>query len=128
MDPLSPNRFNALQQVVILDLHWEGKGLKINGKWYNNLRFTDDVCLVSDSIDDTQIMLNELSAESEIIGLPINRKKTEVMFKNNNVPIHLNRQKITNTSEYKYLAQTIAFTDRLRKELKSKVENGWKSY
>ena len=81
-DTLSPKVFNAGLEQVFRALHWETKGVKINGEMLNHLRFADDIVLISHSALELQGMLSELNAESLRLGLKMNMKKTRVMFNN----------------------------------------------
>ncbi len=47
---LSPNLFKSVLEDQKLD--WKGKGVKVNGQWLNNLRFADDVVLISSNMDE----------------------------------------------------------------------------
>ncbi len=51
------------------------KGIKIKGKWLNNLRFTDDIVLINGNIQELRLMAEELCKESEKVGLAINLTK-----------------------------------------------------
>ncbi len=44
---LSSNLFDSLLEDVFQKLNWEGRDVKINGLWLNNLRFADVVMLMS---------------------------------------------------------------------------------
>jgi hypothetical protein len=59
-DPLSPKIFNAVLQMVFSMLEWESKGLNVNNRRISNLRFADDVTLLSESKDELVEMIGEL--------------------------------------------------------------------
>ncbi|KAK6029524.1 hypothetical protein OSTOST_04365, partial [Ostertagia ostertagi] len=44
---ISPNLFMAALQYAMSNLNWQDKGCPINGKKMNNLRFADDIVLIS---------------------------------------------------------------------------------
>ncbi len=46
-DPVSLLLFNCAE--IFRNLDWENKGIKINGEYLNNLRFADDVVVISDN-------------------------------------------------------------------------------
>ena len=48
-DPLSPNLFNAVLEKACRELEWEEYGIMVDGKRLNNLRFADDIVLISES-------------------------------------------------------------------------------
>uniref|UniRef100_A0A7I4Y986 Reverse transcriptase domain-containing protein n=1 Tax=Haemonchus contortus TaxID=6289 RepID=A0A7I4Y986_HAECO len=62
---------------VVLD--WEERGYSVNGKNVNNLRFANDIVLISSSTAEMEKMVNELNAVSRRIGLEMNMFKTQLM-------------------------------------------------
>ncbi len=50
-DPLSPNILNSVLEVF-RKMNWEEKGIKINGQWMSNLRFADDIVLISQNVEE----------------------------------------------------------------------------
>lgn len=111
-DPLSPNLFNVILEHAFRSLNWEDKGIKIDGKYLNNLRFADDVILLSDKCEILEKMASELVAECEKVGLEINTSKTKLLSTNPNAKIVLNNTEIEKVDEYKYLGQTIAINSK----------------
>ncbi|KAK8765934.1 hypothetical protein V5799_007282 [Amblyomma americanum] len=69
--------FTACLQEVFRGLNWEQLGIRINGEYLNNLRFADDIALLSHSGGELQIMINELDRQSRSMGLKINMQKTK---------------------------------------------------
>ena len=64
--------------------------MKIDGKCLSNLRFADDIIfLCTETPQELQHMLQELSDESRRIGLKMNIAKTNVMVVDN-TPINVN--------------------------------------
>ena len=109
-DPLSPTLFN----IYINDLF--AKIDEVNDDFVtlneidkiSALMFADDLILISTSKEGLQNSLNALGIYAEKWKLEINYKKTKcVTFtKSNHKEVHefnINRQKIDNTNEYKYL-------------------------
>ena len=74
-DPLSPNLFNSLEEIF-RKINWENKGIKINGKYKNNLRFADDVILIGKSKEEIQELAEEFLRHSREAGLTNNTSKT----------------------------------------------------
>jgi len=60
------------------------KGFRIGGRVINNLRYADDVVLISTSPEDLQELIDRVRASSEKVGLLINTDKTKVMTCGNN--------------------------------------------
>ena len=78
-DTISPKIFNAGLEQVFRELNWDTKGLEVYGDKINNLRFPDDILLVSTN-GEMEEMLNELDTESLKLGLKMNMRKTEIMY------------------------------------------------
>ncbi len=78
-DPLSANLFNSVLEEIFRKLDWEEKGVKINGQWLNNLRFADDIVLISSNIDESKVMADELRKKSRKAGLTMNLSKTKII-------------------------------------------------
>ncbi|KIH43812.1 hypothetical protein ANCDUO_26177, partial [Ancylostoma duodenale] len=73
-DPVSPNLFAACLESVI---RWSTSGVLIDGRRLNNLRFADDIVLITSSPDDASEMLRLLDEEGRKAGLNINTTKTK---------------------------------------------------
>lgn len=110
-DPLSPNLFNAVLEGVFRKLNWEGKGLKINGLFLNNLRFADNIVLISNNINELKEMAEELCRESRKVGLTMNFGKSKLVT-NTGGSFDLEGRMVESVSEYCYLGQTVSFNDR----------------
>ncbi|PIO62823.1 hypothetical protein TELCIR_15602 [Teladorsagia circumcincta] len=54
-------------------------GINIDGKKLSNLRFADDIVLISQRQEELQQMVKELDEVSRAISLTINRTKTMVL-------------------------------------------------
>lgn len=62
-DPQSSNLINSVLEHVFQKMNWEGKGIKINIEYLNNLRFVYDIVLISRDIDELKEMTNKLREE-----------------------------------------------------------------
>ena len=76
--------------------------MKIDGEFLSNLRFVDDIFLCTETPQELQQMLQELSDESRRMGLKMNITKTKVMVVDN-TPINVNNMLIENVQGYVYL-------------------------
>ena len=94
-DTISPKLFTATVESIFRRLNWENKGVKIDGEFLSNLRFADDIFLCTESPQEIQQMLHELSDESRRMGLKMNIAKTKVMVVDN-TPINVNNVLIEN--------------------------------
>lgn len=126
-DPLSPNLFNSVLENIFRELNWEGKGIKINGMWLNNLRFADDVVLISRNMDELRDMASELYEASKKAGLFINVDKTKILSENTGGVV-LGNHEIQVVNEYKYLGQIISLKNRMEKEINARRANAWKNF
>ena len=55
-------------------------GIKIAGRKINNLRYADDLTLMSESEEELKNLLMKVKGESEKIGLNLNLQKTKIMW------------------------------------------------
>ena len=103
-DTISPKLFKATLESIFRRLNWEHKGVKIDGEFLSNLRFADDIFLCTETPQELQRMLQELSDESRRMGLKMNSAKTNVMVVDN-TPINENNVLIENAQGYVYVGQ-----------------------
>ena len=54
-------------------------GIKIAGRFINNLRYADDTTLMAESEEELKSLLMKVKGESEKVGLKLNIKKTKIM-------------------------------------------------
>ena len=54
-------------------------GIKIAGKNINNLRYADDIVLISVSEEELRSLLMKVKEEDEKVGLKLNIQKTKIM-------------------------------------------------
>ena len=72
--------FNLYTELIMRHAleKWED-GIEIWGKFYNNLRYADDVALLATTEGNHQQLVNVVGNASERFGLSLNVKKTQVM-------------------------------------------------
>ena len=78
-DTISPKWFTATLEDLFHNFDWSNRGFSINGNKTSNLRFADDVTIISQDLEALEISLNELSVAIMQHGLKINMTKTEVL-------------------------------------------------
>jgi hypothetical protein len=90
-------------------LNWRGRGININGEYISHLRFADDIVIMAETLQDLQLMLNDLADSSARIGLRMNLDKTKVMFNEHVLPepIAICRGVLEVVQKYVYLGQTL---------------------
>ena len=54
-------------------------GIKISGRNINNLRYTDDTTLMTESKEELKSLLMKMKEESEKVGLNLNIQKMKIM-------------------------------------------------
>ena len=99
-----------------------------HGEFLSNLRFADDMFLCTETPQELQQMLQELSDESRRMGLKMNIAKTKVMVVDN-TPINVNNVLIENVPGYVYLGQHYSLKEKNQdKEIQRRVMAGWAAY
>lgn len=127
-DPLSPNLFNAVLEEIFRKLEWKDKGIMVNGKRLNHLRFADDIVLITDDLREMEEMANELRTESSRVGLEMNLGKTKLLTSQKEAEFKINDNKIECVDEYKYLGQIVSLELRQEKEISARIKNTWKNF
>ena len=54
-------------------------GIKIAGRYINNLRYADDTTLITETKEELKSLLMKVKEESEKVGLKLNIQKTKIM-------------------------------------------------
>ncbi len=78
-EPLSPNLFNSVLENIFRNMDWEGKGIRVDGEYLNNLRFADDVVVITKSLEELKQLGEEFLTRSREAGLIINETKLKFM-------------------------------------------------
>ena len=124
-DTISPKLFTATLESIFRRLNWENKGVKIAGEFLSNLSFADDIFLCTETPQELQQMLQELSDESRQMGLKMNITKTKVMVVDN-TPINVNNVLIENVPGFAYLGQHYNLKEKNQdKEIQRRIMAGW---
>lgn len=128
-DTISPKLFTAALQYAWASLEWEEKGFPIDGKKISNLRFADDIVLISTNTEEMQIMVNELNVAGKRIGLEMNMEKTKVMVNQwCEGMIHLNGTVIQQVDSYVYLGREINMNNDLTAEISRRRRAAWAAF
>ncbi len=98
--------------------------MKIDGEFLSNVRFADDIFLCTETPQELQQMLQELSDESRRMGLKMNIAKTKLMVVDN-THINVNNVLIENVPGYVYLGQHYSLKERTR--TKRYNEESWQA-
>ena len=78
---LSPCLFNFYAMYIMRNpgLEEAQTGIKIAGRYINNLRYADDTTLMAESEEELKSLLMKVKEESEKVGLKPNIQKTKIM-------------------------------------------------
>ena len=81
---MSPCLFNLYAEYVIWNagLDEAQTGIKIVGRYINNLRYVDDTTLMAESEEELKSLLMKVKGESEKVGLKLNIWKMKIMVCN----------------------------------------------
>ena len=126
---LSPYLFNIfLEQIMSEALEGFETAVSINGKPITNLRFADDIALITDSMEKLSELTERLDKASAEMGMEINGEKCKIMQigkKNNmqdadNIDIQVGNHTIEKVNDFKYLGAYISDNARCEKEIKTR--------
>ena len=78
---LSPCLFNFCAEHIMQNAELDElqAGIKIAGRNTNNLRYVDDITLVTESKEELKTLLMKVKEESEKAGLKLNIQKIKIM-------------------------------------------------
>ena len=78
---LSPCLFNFYAEYIMRNTGLEEAqaGIKIAGRYSNNLRYADDTTLMAESEEELKSLLKKVKEQSEKVGLQLNIQKTKIM-------------------------------------------------
>ena len=78
---LSPCLFNLYAKYIMRNagLDEAQVGIKIAGRNINNLRYADDITLMTESKEELKSLLMKVKEENEKVGLKLNIQKTKIM-------------------------------------------------
>jgi Reverse transcriptase (RNA-dependent DNA polymerase) len=109
-------------------LKWEKRGININGNQLTNVRFADDITLISESKTELLKMMEELKTESEKVGLMINWSKTKIMTNATPTDFKVQGQDIEKVKKFKFLGTVLSFDDRENLEISARISSAWKAF
>ena len=74
-------------------------GIKIAGRNINNLRYTDDTTLMTES-EELKSLLMKVKEESEWVGLKLNIQKTKIMASGPITSLEIDGETVETVSDY----------------------------
>ena len=121
---LSPYLFNIYTELIFRETD-DMKGINIQGKNINNLRYADDTVLLTENEENLINILQRVKEESAEKGLHMNAKKTKTMFisrkETQRLSIQLEGEELEQVKEYKYLGQMVNEKGRCEEEIRSRI-------
>ena len=122
---LSPILFNIFLEVIIASaLGALNEGAVMNGRIINNLRFADDIAVLTESQNELQAMITKIAEESGKMGMKINVGKTEVQLigrERVKVSIHLEHQELKQVEEFVYLGGNMSEDASTDQDLRRRI-------
>ena len=77
---VSPTLFNMYSEKIFQNaLEVIHEGIKVNGRFVNNIRYADDTVIIANSQEGLQNLINAITREGDAFGLKINTEKTKTM-------------------------------------------------
>lgn len=100
------------------------RGISINGKQFQSIRFADDIALLADSKEEMSLMLYILESSLDKFKLKINSKKTKLMVISKvltNTNITLNNEQLQRVNKFCYLGSLITDDNKSTKEIRRQI-------
>ena len=126
-DQISPIVFITLLERVMETVECDSGdiGVNIHGIRIKDLRFADDIDLLTEKEPDLQIALSNLNNSSKRFGLKINKSKTKVMVMSRRSvqtePIVIDGEPIEQVTEFIYLGSLITNTNDCTPEIRRRI-------
>jgi hypothetical protein len=115
------------------DEHRDNAGASIGGRRVNNLRFADDIALISTTLQEAQKLLDKVSLTSDRYGQEISQAKTEWMRARPKAEairkelIKLNGEPLKQVETFKYLGANIAANGDCTQDIRIRTSTALRS-
>ena len=93
-------------------------GIKIAGRYINNLRYADDTTLMTEREEELKSLLMKLKEESEKFGLKLNIQKTNIMASGPNTSRQIDGETMEAVADFIFLSSTITADGDCSHEIK----------
>ena len=124
----SSQQFNEALQEVFENLNWQKHEIEIEGKFLNELRFADDVILISQMKEDLKKMMENLFDTCKKSGLTANTERTKIMCNASETFFSVDGTNIEKVEESKHLGSILSFNDRENKEIQARTAAALRSF
>ena len=98
-------------------------GIKIAGRYINNLRYADDTTLMAESEEELKSLLMKVKEESEKVGLKLNIQETKIMASGPITSWEINGEPV---SDFIFLGSKITADGECSHEMKRRLLLGRK--
>lgn len=122
---MSPVSFNLYSEELMRrstdEIRWVG--VNVSGRRLNNLRYADDIVLISTSSEGLQLLVEEVSNVAIEFHLEISNKKTKVMAVTNeheDLNIFCRGERLSQVNSFKYLGSVIEHTANCSNEIRAR--------
>ena len=93
-------------------------GLKIAGRNINNLKYTDETTLMSESEEELKNLLMKVKEENQKVDLKFNIQKTKIMSSGPNFSWQIDRKTMETVTDFVFLGSKITADGECRHEIK----------
>ena len=93
-------------------------GIKIAGRYINNLRYADDTTLMAESKEELKSLLMKVKEESEKVGLKLDIQKTKIMASNPITSWEIDGETVETVSDFIFLGSKITADGDCSHEIK----------
>ena len=93
-------------------------GIKIAGRNINNLRYADDISLMSESEEEVKSLWMKVKVESEKVGLKLNIQKTKIMASSPITSWEIDGETVETMSDFIFLGSKITADGDCSREIK----------
>ena len=127
---LSPCLFNLYEEHILRNagLDEAQAGIKIAGRNFNNLRYTDDTTLMTESEEELKSLLMKVKDKSEKAGLKLNIQKTQIMASGPITSWQINEETMETVTNFIFLGSKITADADCNHEIKRHLLLGRKAY
>ncbi len=93
-------------------MEWDGKRLKVNAEFLNNLWYADDIVLIAKNNKELEEMAEELIRKIKEAELIINTNKTKILGRREKKNINIEGATMEEVDEIQYLGQIVSFQNK----------------
>lgn len=103
--------------------NWDG-GIVVGGKKISNLRYADDTTLFASSESELVELIRRVERESEQVGLHINKSKTMVVDRSNQLTSTGQLAQLEQVKQFVYLRSMLQDEGGCEKEIRRRIQMG----